>query len=190
MLEICILRPTFLHKFTLIWYHVFAPCSQIIGFSPRFGCALCFTPYAYLSTNSTLVWYPEFLLEIDLIILLRKTGTGLNLKFIQISLHIDPGPCWTWYLMQNFVSVISWARDSSLKCNKPGFILNDRYDCRACLVRSITYVHEKLVWLLKIISISLSCVLSNKTMGPTFKKDRRAWCITPKFIIMTQHKNR
>ena len=38
-----------------------------------------------------LAWYAEFLLEIDLKILLRKTGTRLNLKITLISLHIDPG---------------------------------------------------------------------------------------------------
>jgi hypothetical protein len=35
--------------------------------------------------------YVEFLLEIDFKILLRKTGTRLNLKIELISLHIDPG---------------------------------------------------------------------------------------------------
>jgi hypothetical protein len=35
-------------------------------------------------------WYAEFLLEIDLKILLRKTGARLNLKISLISLHIDP----------------------------------------------------------------------------------------------------
>jgi hypothetical protein len=39
-----------------------------------------------------LAWCAEFLLETDLQILLRKTGTRLNLKIVLISLHIDPGP--------------------------------------------------------------------------------------------------
>jgi hypothetical protein len=34
----------FLHKFTLN----LSSCAQLIAFSPRFGCALCFTPYAQL----------------------------------------------------------------------------------------------------------------------------------------------
>ncbi len=34
--------------------------------------------------------YAEFLLEIDLKILLRKTGARLNFKIELISLHIDP----------------------------------------------------------------------------------------------------
>jgi hypothetical protein len=36
-------------------------------------------------------WYAEFLLEIDLKILLRKTGVRLNFKITLISLHMDPG---------------------------------------------------------------------------------------------------
>jgi hypothetical protein len=36
-------------------------------------------------------WYAEFLLEINLKILLRKTGARLNYKITLISLHIDPG---------------------------------------------------------------------------------------------------
>jgi hypothetical protein len=36
-------------------------------------------------------WYAEFLLEIDLNILLRKTGARLNFKMALISLHIHPG---------------------------------------------------------------------------------------------------
>jgi hypothetical protein len=40
-----------LHKFTPIWHHAFALCSQLIAFSPRFGCALRFTPYAQLLWN-------------------------------------------------------------------------------------------------------------------------------------------
>jgi hypothetical protein len=36
-------------------------------------------------------WYAEFLLEMDLKILLRKTGARLNFKIALISLHIDPG---------------------------------------------------------------------------------------------------
>jgi hypothetical protein len=35
--------------------------------------------------------YAEFLLEIDVKILLRKTGARSNLKISLISLHIDPG---------------------------------------------------------------------------------------------------
>jgi hypothetical protein len=38
-------------------------------------------------------WYAEFLLEVDLKILLRQTEAGLNFKISLISLHIDPaGP--------------------------------------------------------------------------------------------------
>jgi hypothetical protein len=36
-------------------------------------------------------WYAEFLLEIDLKILLRKTEARLIFKIIRTSLHIDPG---------------------------------------------------------------------------------------------------
>jgi hypothetical protein len=36
-------------------------------------------------------WYAEFLLEIDLKILPRKTGGRLNFKIALISLHIHPG---------------------------------------------------------------------------------------------------
>jgi hypothetical protein len=36
-------------------------------------------------------WYAEFLLEVILKILLRKTGVRLNFKIALISLHIDPG---------------------------------------------------------------------------------------------------
>jgi hypothetical protein len=46
-------------------------------------------------------WYAEFLLEINLKILLRKTGARLNFKIALVSLHIDPGlvcrvPAWDW----------------------------------------------------------------------------------------------
>jgi hypothetical protein len=41
-------------------------------------------------SKGDLAWYAEFLLEIDLKILLRKTGARLNLKLRLISLHIDP----------------------------------------------------------------------------------------------------
>jgi hypothetical protein len=45
-----------------------------------------------ISNNSpTLAWYAEFLLEIHLKVLLRKTGARLNFKIALISLHIDPG---------------------------------------------------------------------------------------------------
>jgi hypothetical protein len=37
-----------------------------------------------------LAWYAEFLLEVDLKILLRKTGARLIFKIALISLHIDP----------------------------------------------------------------------------------------------------
>jgi hypothetical protein len=37
-----------------------------------------------------LAWYAEFLLEIDLKILLKKTGARLIFKIALISLHIDP----------------------------------------------------------------------------------------------------
>jgi hypothetical protein len=30
------LRPSFLHKFSLIWHHAFAHCSQLFALSPRF----------------------------------------------------------------------------------------------------------------------------------------------------------
>jgi hypothetical protein len=46
--------------------------------------------YAGLCTKK-LARYAEFLLEIDLQILLRKTGVRLILKIKHISLHIDPG---------------------------------------------------------------------------------------------------
>jgi hypothetical protein len=42
-----------------------------------------------------LAWYAEFLLEIDLKILLRKTGARLIFKIAIKSLHIDPGFCIT-----------------------------------------------------------------------------------------------
>ncbi len=35
-------------------------------------------------------WYAEFMLEIDLEVLLRKTGARLNLKIDLIFLHINP----------------------------------------------------------------------------------------------------
>jgi hypothetical protein len=38
-----------------------------------------------------LAWYAEFLFEINLKILLRKTRARLNFKITLISLHIDPG---------------------------------------------------------------------------------------------------
>jgi hypothetical protein len=38
-----------------------------------------------------LAWYAEFLYEIDLKILLRKTGARLIFKIALISLNIDPG---------------------------------------------------------------------------------------------------
>jgi hypothetical protein len=47
-LEICALRSSFLHKFTIIWHHAFAPCAQLIALSSRFGWAQRFTPYAQL----------------------------------------------------------------------------------------------------------------------------------------------
>jgi hypothetical protein len=34
--------------FSLIQHHVFEPYAQLIAFSPRFGCTLCFTPCAQL----------------------------------------------------------------------------------------------------------------------------------------------
>jgi hypothetical protein len=42
-----------------------------------------------------LAWYAEFLLEIDLKILLRKTRARLNFKVALISLHIDPDASFT-----------------------------------------------------------------------------------------------
>jgi hypothetical protein len=41
--------------------------------------------------SACLAWYAEFLLEIDLKILLRKTGARLIFKIALISLHFDPG---------------------------------------------------------------------------------------------------
>jgi hypothetical protein len=35
-------------------------------------------------------WFAEFLLEINLKILLRKTGARLNFRIALLSLHIDP----------------------------------------------------------------------------------------------------
>jgi hypothetical protein len=40
----------------------------------------------------TLAWYAEFLLHINLKILLRKQGARLKFKIALISLHIGPGP--------------------------------------------------------------------------------------------------
>jgi hypothetical protein len=40
MLRFCALHPSFLHKFTLIWHHAFAPCTQLIAFFQDLG-ALC-----------------------------------------------------------------------------------------------------------------------------------------------------
>jgi hypothetical protein len=37
-------------------------------------------------------WFAEFLLKMDLKILLRKTGARSNFKIALVSLHIDPGP--------------------------------------------------------------------------------------------------
>jgi hypothetical protein len=50
-----------------------------------------FNPLSPLLTLYVLAWYAEFLLEIDLKILLRKTGARLNFKIALISLHTDPG---------------------------------------------------------------------------------------------------
>jgi hypothetical protein len=41
--------------------------------------------------TTELAWYAEFFLEINLKILLRKTGARLNFKIALISLHIHPG---------------------------------------------------------------------------------------------------
>jgi hypothetical protein len=38
-----------------------------------------------------LAWYAEFLLEIDLEVLHRKTGARLNIKITFIYVHFDPG---------------------------------------------------------------------------------------------------
>jgi hypothetical protein len=54
MLEICALRPSFLHKFTQIWHHALSPCAQLIAFSPRFGCALRFMPCTQFLRNAPL----------------------------------------------------------------------------------------------------------------------------------------
>jgi hypothetical protein len=40
--------------------------------------------------NKDEAWYAEFLLEMDLKILLRKIGARLIFKIALISLHIDP----------------------------------------------------------------------------------------------------
>jgi hypothetical protein len=42
------LSAQFLHKFTIIWNHAFAPCTQLSAFFPRFGCALRFALWAQL----------------------------------------------------------------------------------------------------------------------------------------------
>jgi hypothetical protein len=46
---------------------------------------------AIYHSSEVQAWYAEFLLEIDLKTLLRKTGARLNFKITLISLHIDPG---------------------------------------------------------------------------------------------------
>jgi hypothetical protein len=42
-------------------------------------------------SSGTQAWYAEFLLEINLKILLRKTEARLIFKITLISLHIEPG---------------------------------------------------------------------------------------------------
>ena len=37
--------------FSLIFHHVFVPYAQLIAFSPRFRCVLCFTPCSQLLWN-------------------------------------------------------------------------------------------------------------------------------------------
>jgi hypothetical protein len=37
MLEICTLRPSFLHKCSLIWHHAFGLCTQLVTFFPVLG---------------------------------------------------------------------------------------------------------------------------------------------------------
>jgi hypothetical protein len=58
----------------------------------------------YLGT--ALAWYAEFLLEIDLKILLRKIGARLIFKIALISLHIDPElqtrPDIQWFSLPTF----------------------------------------------------------------------------------------
>jgi hypothetical protein len=55
-----------------------------------------------------LAWYSEFLLEIDLKILLRKTGASLNFKIDLVSLHISPGPFDFWKLFLDPKSKLVW----------------------------------------------------------------------------------
>jgi hypothetical protein len=48
--------------------------------------------FCFVYIQRDLAWYAEFLLELDLKILLRKTGTRLIFKIILLFLHIDPEP--------------------------------------------------------------------------------------------------
>ncbi len=48
------------HLFSLIQHHVFAPYAQLIVFSPRFECALCFTPCAQLLKNPPQIAHKGF----------------------------------------------------------------------------------------------------------------------------------
>jgi hypothetical protein len=50
-------------------------------------------------TIQHLAWYAEFLLKMDLKILLRKTGGRLIFKIALISLHIDPDAQFQPFLM-------------------------------------------------------------------------------------------
>jgi hypothetical protein len=66
-----------------------------------YGCCQTTTRTLYCTKDQpvysliVLAWYAEFLLEIDLKILLRKTGARLIFKIALISLHIDPEDPWT-----------------------------------------------------------------------------------------------
>ncbi len=58
-------------------------------------------------------WYAEFMLEIDLKFLLRKTGARLNFKIALTSLDIDPGASFT---KLTYICNISFA-------NKQNFVI-------------------------------------------------------------------
>jgi hypothetical protein len=51
MLEICTLRPSFLHKFTLIWHHAFAPSAQLATFLPDLDALYAMHPTFMKSTT-------------------------------------------------------------------------------------------------------------------------------------------
>jgi hypothetical protein len=62
--------------------------------------------------NLALAWYAEFLIEIDLKILLRKTRGRLILKIALISLHVDPvnlSKIWLLKMLVTYPSINSFA---------------------------------------------------------------------------------